>query len=177
MLEAVIFDFGQTIMDELQNREVPLRRRPITLMPGVEDVLPRIPARMGIWANTRKAREAGLRRWLMRAGINKYFACVVTSVEAGFRKPDARFFAYALARCGLRKDEILFVGNQLNTDIKGASSFGIASVWLSGARFRSPDDIGTVTGVKPAYTIGGLEELPDLVRRLQSKNSPCPRNY
>ena len=170
MLEAVIFDFGHTIMDELQNREVPLRYRPIALMPGVEDTLPRIRARMGIWANTKKAKEAGLRRWLVRADINKYFACVVTSVEAGFRKPDARFFAYALARCGLRKNEILFVGNQLSTDIEGASAFGIASVWLSGARFRSPDDTGTATGVKPTYTIGGLEELPDLVIKLQRKN-------
>src|SRR5689334_14700879 len=127
MLEAVIFDFGHTIMDELQYRDVPLRFRPVRLMPGVEEILPKIPLKLGIWANTKRAREAGLRRWLRRAGIDTYFAWVVTSVEAGYRKPDSRFFAYALRRWRLRKDRVLFVGNQLDTDIKGALDYGIAN--------------------------------------------------
>jgi len=171
MLKAVIFDLGHTVMDELQYREVPLRSRPAALMPGVENVLPRIAAKMGIWANTRRAKEAGVRRWLARAGVSHYFTWVVTSVQAGHRKPDPRFFAYALRRCSLEKDEILFVGNQLNTDVEGAFRFGIASVWISGARFRSPDDAGTATGVKPTYTIAGPEELPGLVRKLQRQSA------
>jgi FMN phosphatase YigB (HAD superfamily) len=166
MLEAVIFDFGHTIMDELQYRDVPLRPRPVRLMPGVEQTLPRIPLKLGIWANTKRAREAGLRQWLRRGGIDTYFTWVVTSVEAGYRKPDSRFFAYALRKCRLKKNEVLFVGNQLNTDIKGASDFGIANVWLSGAEFRSPDDKGTLGKRKPTHTIRCLEELPDLVRNL-----------
>jgi HAD superfamily hydrolase (TIGR01662 family) len=144
MLDAVILDFGHTIMDELQYRDVPLRSRPIRLMPGVEQTLPRIPLKLGIWANTKRAREAGLRQWLRRAGIDIYFTWVVTSAEAGYRKPDSRFFDDALRKCRLKKNEVLFVGNQLNTDIKGASDYGIANVWLSGAEFRSPDDKGTL---------------------------------
>jgi phosphoglycolate phosphatase-like HAD superfamily hydrolase len=84
MLDAVILDFGHTTMDELQYRDVPLRSRPIRLMPGVEQTLPRIPLKLGIWANTKRAREAGLRQWLRRAGIDIYFTWVVTSAEAGY---------------------------------------------------------------------------------------------
>jgi HAD superfamily hydrolase (TIGR01662 family) len=169
MLDAVIFDFGHTIMDELQYREIPLRFRPVRLMPGVEETLPKIPLKLGIWANTKRAREAGVRRWLRRAGIDTYFTWVVTSVEAGYRKPDSRFFDYALRRCGLKKNEVLFVGNQLDTDMKGASDYGIANVWLSDAEFRSPDDQGSLGKRKPAHTIACLEELPDLVRNLRRK--------
>jgi hypothetical protein len=35
MIKAVMFDFGHTIMDELQYRDMPLRSRPVSLMPGV----------------------------------------------------------------------------------------------------------------------------------------------
>ena len=171
MLEAVIFDFGHTIMDELQYRDVPLRSRPVRLMPGVEQTLPRIPLKLGIWANTKRAQETGLRQWLRRAGMDRYFIWVVTSVEAGYRKPDSRFFAYALRRCRLKKNRVLFVGNQLDTDIRGASDYGIANVWLSGARFQSPDDNGSSAPVKPTHTINRLEELPDLVERLQRQNT------
>ena len=69
MLEAVIFDFGHTIVDELQYRDIPLRSRPVRLMPGVEEALPNIPLKLGVWANTKRAREAGVRQWLRRAGL------------------------------------------------------------------------------------------------------------
>jgi len=166
MLKAVIFDFGHTIMDEMQYGHVPLRARPIRLMPGVEEALSGIALRMGVWANTKRAREAGLRQWLKRAGIDSHFTWVVTSVEAGYRKPDPRFFSYALRRCRLGKDSVLFVGNQLNTDIVGASKYGIANVWLSGPEFRSPDDTGSTGLVKPTYTISRLDQLPGLVGQL-----------
>jgi ribonucleotide monophosphatase NagD (HAD superfamily) len=47
---------------------------------------------------------------------------------------------------------MLFVGNQLNSDIKGAKDYGIKCVWLSGAAHRSPDDDpGLLDHVKPTY--------------------------
>src|SRR5580692_2896139 len=142
MLKAVMFDFGHTIMDEL--RGDPARLSPVCLMPGIPDILTRVPLKMGVWANTRDAREDDIRLWLRRAALHDYFAWVVTSVDAGARKPDRRFFSYALKQCGLKKEEVLFVGNQLNTDIRGANDYKIKCVWLSGRAYRSPDDTFTL---------------------------------
>jgi putative hydrolase of the HAD superfamily len=167
MITAVIFDLGHTIMDELECRNIPLRTRPIHLMPGVRETLPRITVRMGIWANTRRAREAGIRHWLRRARIDHYFTWVVTSSDAGYRKPDPRFFDYALKKCSLKKSEVLFVGNQLNTDINGASDYGIPSVWLSGPEYRSPDDTLTAEQTKAKSVIQTLSELPIILDRLK----------
>jgi FMN phosphatase YigB (HAD superfamily) len=166
MIEAVIFDLGHTIMDELQSRKVVLRSRPIHLMPGVLETLSRIPFRLGIWANTRRAKESGIRHWLRRAGIDHYFSWVVTSAEAGYRKPDPRFFAYALAKCRLKRSRVLFVGNQLNTDIKGATDYGIRNVWLSAQEYRSPDDPLTLEQMKSMYVISRLSDLPILLSTL-----------
>jgi putative hydrolase of the HAD superfamily len=69
----------------------------------------------------------------------------------------------------LRKDEIIFVGNQLNTDIQGANDYGIMSVWLSGAAYRSPDD--SPGKAQPNYVIKSLGKLPALLETLASKSS------
>jgi FMN phosphatase YigB (HAD superfamily) len=119
VIKAVAFDFGHTLIDERKDGDVPLDSRPIHLMPEVAEVLPFLALPLAVWANTRTATEAELRQWLERAGIGRFFAWVVTSVDAGFRKPAPEFFDFALGKCALSKDEVLFVGNQLNTDITG----------------------------------------------------------
>ena len=91
---------------------------------------------------------------------------MITSVDAGARKPLPEFFRYALAHCGLTKDSVLFVGNQLNTDIAGGEAFGVRTVWLSGAAYRSLDD-GPCSATA-TYTIDTLSSLPTLVQNLQA---------
>jgi len=71
----------------------------------------------------------------------------------------------ALRVCSLTKDDILFVGNQLNTDIAGAEAFGIRTVWLSGAAYRSSDD--GPCDARPTYTIETLYALPALAKKLR----------
>lgn len=163
MIKAVFFDLGHTVMDELANRGIPLEVRPIKLMPGVPEALAQIRFPMGIWANTRTAREADIRRWLRRAGIERYFTWVVTSIDAGYRKPSRHFFDYALGMCKLRGDQVIFIGNQLNTDIEGAVKYGIRCVWLSDRAYRSLDETHKPGQVEPTYTIRTLGDLPDLL--------------
>jgi FMN phosphatase YigB (HAD superfamily) len=165
-LKAVGFDWGHTVMDEYHDADIPLGIRPVHLMPGVSEVLPRIALPLALWANTRVAAETEVRGWLERAGLGRLFRWVITSVDAGARKPSPQFFEYALARCGLAKEDVLFIGNQLNTDIAGAEAFGIPSVWLSGPDYRSADD--TPCHASPTYTIRTLNDLSALLQRLHS---------
>jgi FMN phosphatase YigB (HAD superfamily) len=163
-LKAVAFDWGHTVMDECRHADIPLDLRPVHLMPGVAEVLPQIALPMALWANTRVAAETEMREWLERAGLGALFRWVITSVDAGARKPAPQFFQYALARCGLAREDVLFVGNQLNTDVMGAEAFGIATVWLSSPLYRSADD--APCKATPTHTIHTLNDLPALLRRL-----------
>ena len=163
-LKAVAIDWGHTVMDERRDGDVAVDMRPIHLMPGVAEVLPQIALPLALWANTRDATEADVRGWLERANLNRLFRWVITSVDAGARKPAPQFFQHALVRCGLTNEEVLFVGNQLNTDILGAEAMGIATVWLSDAAYRSADD--APCNVLPTYTIQTLSDLPALLQRI-----------
>jgi putative hydrolase of the HAD superfamily len=164
-VKVVAFDLGHTLMDERRDQHLPIGARPVHLMPGVADVLPRMALPLAVWANTRVAGEADVRGWLDRAGLGPLFHWVITSVDAGVRKPAQEFFQYALARGGFTKDDVLFVGNQLNTDIAGAEAYGIRTVWLSAPSYRSIDDVSC--DARPTYTIRTLHQLPALLQRLQ----------
>ena len=118
---------------------------------------------MAVWANTRAATSRDLRQFLDRAGIGRFFTWVVTSVDAGFRKPAPQFFDFAFRKCGLARDQVLFVGNQLNTDIAGGQSYGIRMVWLSGGAYRSTDENPVSPDVCPTHTIQTLRQLPPLL--------------
>jgi FMN phosphatase YigB (HAD superfamily) len=167
VIQAVAFDFGHTLMDERKDDNVPLESRPIHLMPEVSEVLPFLSLPLAVWANTRTATEAELRHWLERAGIGRFFAWVVTSVDAGFRKPASEFFAFALGKCALRKNDVLFVGNQLNTDITGGEQYGIRTVWLCGSAYRSVDETLSPKDVRPTYTIHTFRQLPLLLQGMR----------
>ena len=160
-LKFIAFDFGHTLIDE----RLPLETEPVALMPGVVSAVSAITIPMAVWANTRSAAEADVRRCLERAQLNRFFASVVTSVDAGVRKPSPAFFAHALAKAGVTSRDVLFVGNQLNTDILGAEAFGIETVWLSGPAYRSDDDLPC--DARPTHTIETLSELPGLIAELQ----------
>ena len=167
VIKAVAFDFGHTLVDEQKDRSVPLESRAIHLMPDVREVLPCMPVPLAVWANTRTATGSDLQHFLDRAGIGWFFAWVVTSVDAGFRKPAPQFFDFALRKCRLARDEVLFVGNQLNTDVVGGQQCGIRTVWLSAGAYRSADETLSAQHVRPAYTIHTLRELPLLLESLR----------
>lgn len=162
-VKTVAFDFGHTLVHEgfVDDR--------IDLMPGVRELLPQIDLPMAVWANTRTAAEAEVRRLLRIAGIEQYFACVVTSVDAGFRKPAGEFFQFALATGNFERDNVLFVCNQLNTDVLGAEAFGIRTAWLSAPEFRNKDETMTLDDVKPTFILSGLKELPSLLQEVSAR--------
>lgn len=61
--------------------------------------------------------------------IHKYIDCLVTSRDAGYRKPDPRGYIYLAKQLGIAPDETIFVGNE-EKDILGANAAGLFSVLI-----------------------------------------------
>lgn len=60
-----------------------------------------------------------------------YFNEIVISGEFGKGKPDPSIFEHCLSLLGMTKDDAVMVGDNLNTDILGASRAGIQTVWVN----------------------------------------------
>src|SRR5260370_7808435 len=107
-----------------------------------------------------------VRRLLKGGGVEHYFFFGGTWVDGGSRKPAPEFFRFALGKGGVEKDSVLFVCNQLNTDVLGAERYGIRTAWLSGPEFHSVDETMTLADTRPSFIISDLTQLPSLLQKI-----------
>ena len=61
------------------------------------------------------------------------FEFIIASSEYVFRKPNRRIFELALEKAGLQAEEVWYIGDQYECDIKGAGQAGIFPVWYTAA--------------------------------------------
>ncbi|HRI79454.1 MAG TPA: YjjG family noncanonical pyrimidine nucleotidase [Cyclobacteriaceae bacterium] len=67
------------------------------------------------------------------AGIKDYFRHVVTSQRAGNRKPSKEIFEFALNESGFNPSQSIMIGDNLLTDIVGARSAGLDTIYFNPA--------------------------------------------
>ena len=91
---------------------------------------------------------------LKLSGIDNYIDYAVISEEVGASKPHKEIFDFAMQKSGeTDKNKIIMIGDDLNADIKGASTFGIASVWANYSRKPNTSDF------IPDFEIFDLQEI------------------
>ena len=120
----------------------------------VEDTLIRLRAaglRLGVLSNF----PSHLEDTLKAHGIHGHFDFFVTSSLVGMEKPDPAIFELAIARAGVPRDQILYLGDDPDDDIQGASAVGLAAI-LVDRHNRWPE----VTCPR----IKSLAELPAIVQ-------------
>ena len=61
------------------------------------------------------------------------FEFIITSSNYIFCKPNKRIFDLALEKAGLEPDEVWYIGDQYECDVKGALNAGLFPVWYIGA--------------------------------------------
>ena len=88
------------------------------------------------------------------AGLENIAPFVIVSGEFGHRKPEPAIFYEALRRLGeIPAENTLFVGDNPDTDIKGAQGVGMLTAWIRVGR-RFPEYLPL-----PDYQIDHVDEL------------------
>ena len=82
------------------------------------DMLDRLGIRRAVVSNW----DSSLPRLLDTLELRHRFEFVLTSAEAGHRKPDPRIFEQAVARLGLAPEHVLHVGDSYEDDFAGAQA-------------------------------------------------------
>jgi len=93
-----------------------------------------------------------------KSTIGRYFIDVVSAEEIGVSKPNAGFFEITLGRIGNpSKEEVLVIGDNLISDIKGGYDFGIDTCWFN------PNQLSHNHDIKITYEISHLSQLLDIL--------------
>ncbi len=94
---------------------------------------------------------------LRLAGLDHFFPVRIVSGDYGFRKPDPRLFAMALAALGVAPGEAAYVGDHPYHDICGARAAGLTAILLA----RPGRAVEDARACAPDLTVAGLDELAD----------------
>jgi len=74
-------------------------------------------------------------------------AGVFTSEDAKSYKPRRELFEYALKCTGLSAEEVVHIGDSLSSDIKGAASVGIKTIWVNRSNRDVPEAVVAVNNL------------------------------
>jgi HAD superfamily hydrolase (TIGR01549 family) len=123
--------------------------------------LRRMGLKLGILSNTFVS-AGSLDRHLAQLGILDFFPCRLYSYQFEFRKPDRRIFDAAAERMGELVENILFVGDRLDTDIRPALKAGMQ------AALKSAYTNAGRTPPKGVWKIDRIAELPAIIEKINS---------
>ncbi|MFI8685952.1 HAD family hydrolase [Rossellomorea sp. NPDC077527] len=85
--------------------------------------------------------------------LHECFEIIMISEEAGYTKPDKRIFDLTLDKLQVQSEEALFVGDDLEKDIRGSQGANLLGIWFN------PDGIQNETDIKPYDEISSLDGL------------------
>jgi len=92
---------------------------------------------------------------LKNSGMDKYFTTIITSEEAGVKKPDPAIFLFSLNKTGAVAGESLMVGDDLEVDILGAKVAGMDQLLVNHE--------GNVHDVEVTFEVRTLKEIETIL--------------
>ncbi len=78
-------------------------------------------------------------RKLMALGLQDDVDCLVTSEEAGVEKPSPEIFELCFRKLRFKPEEICFVGDTYEKDVKGTIAMGMQAIWFCPEGTQDPN--------------------------------------
>ena len=96
---------------------------------------------------------------LAACGLLDYFNTIVLSEDAGANKPSQAFFDYAFKQTGANAETTLMIGDNMQTDIKGAMAAGMDTLLFN----RWEYDIKSGDPEAPTYIVSKLLDIKQII--------------
>lgn len=132
-------------------------------LPGAVETLARLHQEylLAVATNAKDSDEAAIWAALQRVGLDEHLDRVYCYRNIGYAKPARQFFDLILTDLNLSPEQVLMVGDDWNSDIRGANLASLRAVWLN------------ETGLRPEHTewvqtIHSLSELPGALTTWES---------
>lgn len=95
-------------------------------------------------------------RKINASGLASYIDHIVLSEDVGVQKPDPRIYSYAVQLANAPKEQIVMIGDNVETDIKGAYDFGLDSILFDPLQEHKDNPYAT-------YQVIGLKEIENIL--------------
>ena len=115
---------------------------PPAMLPGAWQMLRTLSRRtpLAVISDTGFASGRAQDRLLEKDGARKFFAATIYSMDVGHAKPRPEIFAAAVETLGVEPHEIIHVGDNERTDVRGALASGLRAIRLDVVRQGGPSE-------------------------------------
>ena len=115
---------------------------PPAMLPGAWQMLRTLSRRftLAVISDTGFASGRAQDRLLEKDGARKFFAATIYSMDIGHAKPRPEIFAAAVETLGVAPHEIIHVGDNERTDVRGALAAGFRAIRLDVVRTGGPSE-------------------------------------
>lgn len=127
------------------------------LLEGAEDLIRYLAAKYPLTVVTNGFVEVQYEKF-EKSGLKDCFAHIVLSEEVRCQKPNPRIFEEALRMNGLDASEVVMIGDSFSSDIAGANTVGIDTIWLA-----QPDNITNEQRKVVTHIVTSLQEIKQLL--------------
>jgi FMN phosphatase YigB (HAD superfamily) len=160
-LSVVVFDVGETLVDEIPTYERWEAEGVTELVFAERDLhADALPCLAALRARGLRLGAAGNMHAVHEEFLRPHVDFVGSSERWGVEKPDPGFFAHVVEAAGAPADEILYVGDRVDKDVVPALAAGLRAVRI---RRGMHAEVESPAGV---VTIGSLDELPEALARV-----------
>ena len=96
---------------------------------------------------------------LAACGLRVFFDSIILSEDAGANKPSKAFFDYAFSKTGANPETTMMIGDNMQTDIKGAMAAGLDTILFN----RWNYDIKSGDPEAPTYIVSKLLDIKQII--------------
>ena len=82
---------------------------------------------------------------IVNSGLNSYFKQIITSEDAGVKKPNPHIFNYALNKANAKPNESIMIGDNWEADIMGAKNVGLDVIFCNFNKEAVSENIKSVS--------------------------------
>ena len=109
-----------------------------------------------------------LRREFKEYDIEKYFNDIISSADILIRKPRHEIFDFAYGKLvgidnTIKKDEVVFIGDDFDCDVVGSLNGGLVAIWLNKMQEEPKNN------VLPQFNVKDYNEIIEIIESINNK--------
>lgn len=149
----------QLLAKELAEKFKEERKNRIYLYEETLDVLNELKGKYKLFLLTNGSPDLQRTKLALSPELEPYFDDIMVSGDFGSGKPDPAIFKALLEKHSINEEEAVMVGDNLLTDILGATKIGMQSVWINHKQIE-------VKRANPTFIITRLKDVLPIIRDL-----------
>jgi len=129
--KVYLFDWGDTIMRDFPDEQGAMCNwNKVEMMPNADKMLEILSRKADCYlaTNAKDSSKKDIKKALQRVDLYKYFKDIFCFKELGVLKPSEEYFDLILEKLQKKKENVILIGDNLESDIIGVQNIGIDTI-------------------------------------------------